>query len=51
MILENQKAIFMGFYSIKASLVNHQKHKVSSLRRFYSLKVALLQRNSRGIGW
>jgi len=41
----------MGFYSSKASLINHQKHKVSSLRRFYSLKVALLQRNSRGIGW
>ena len=41
----------MGFYSIKASLVNLQKHKVPSLRRFYSLKVALLQRNSRGFGW
>ena len=36
----------MGFYSIKASLDNHQKHKVPSLRHFYSLKAALLQRNS-----
>ena len=42
MILENQKAVFMGFYSIKASLDNHQTHKVPSLRHFYSLKAALL---------
>ena len=45
------KSCFMGFYSIKATLDNLQKHKVPSKCHFYSLKAALLQRNSRGIGW
>ena len=26
MIIENQKAVFMGFYSIKATLANHQNN-------------------------
>ena len=36
----------MVFSSIKATLDNLQKHKVPSKCHFYSLKAALLQRNS-----
>ena len=36
----------MGFYCIKATLDDHQKNIVPSLRRFCSVKAALLQGNS-----
>ena len=39
-ILENQKAVFMGFYCIKATLDDHQKHQ--------SALIALLLQSQSG---